>query len=231
MTKTALIVGAGRGLSAAFARRLSDNGYKIALAARNIDKLSRIASDCNAICKACDCGDSQSISELYDWTDTELGDLSLVLFNASGRLRGAIEALKSDEVKKAILTSCYGGFMVGQEAAKRMLGLGRGAIFFTGASASIKGYPKSSPFAIAKFGLRGFAQSLARELAPKNIHVAHFVIDGGISTGDADPRNDENKTDGLLKPEAIADTYFQVLQQHRSAWSWEVELRPWCENF
>ena len=231
MTKTALIVGAGRGLSAAFARRLSDNGYKIALAARNIDKLSRIASDCNAICKACDCSDTQSISELYEWTDTELGDLSLVLFNASGRLRGAIDVLHPDEVKKTILTSCYGGFMVGQEAAKRMLALGQGAIFFTGASASLKGFPKSSPFAISKFGLRGLAQSLARELGPKNIHVAHFVIDGGISTGDADPRNDKNNKDGLLKPEAIADTYFQVLQQHRSAWSWEVELRPWCENF
>tara|TARA_B100000212_G_scaffold334136_1_gene304442 strand:+ start:86 stop:781 length:696 start_codon:yes stop_codon:yes gene_type:complete len=231
MTNSALIVGAGRGLSAAFARRLSDNGYKVALAARNIDKLSSITSDCNAICKACDCSDPQSISELYNWTDTELGDLSLVLFNASERLRGAIETLKTDEVKKAILTSCYGGFMVGQEAAKRMLGLGRGAIFFTGASASIKGYPKSSPFAISKFGLRGLAQSLARELAPKNIHVAHFVIDGGISTGDADPRNINGEKDALLEPEAIADTYFQVLQQHRSAWSWEVEVRPWCENF
>lgn len=231
MTNSALIVGAGRGLSAAFARRLSDNGYKVALAARNIDKLSSITSDCNAICKACDCSDPQSISELYNWTDTELGDLSLVLFNASERLRGAIETLKTDEVKKAILTSCYGGFMVGQEAAKRMLGLGRGAIFFTGASASVKGYPKSSPFAISKFGLRGLAQSLARELAPKNIHVAHFVIDGGISTGDADPRNINGEKDALLEPEAIADTYFQVLQQHRSAWSWEVEVRPWCENF
>ena len=231
MTNSALIVGAGRGLSAAFARRLSDNGYKVALAARNIDKLSSITSDCNAICKACDCSDPQSISELYNWTDTELGDLSLVLFNASERLRGAIETLKTDEVKKAILTSCYGGFMVGQEAAKRMLGLGRGAIFFTGASASIKGYPQSSPFAISKFGLRGLAQSLARELAPKNIHVAHFVIDGGISTGDADPRNINGEKDALLEPEAIADTYFQVLQQHRSAWSWEVEVRPWCENF
>ena len=231
MTNSALIVGAGRGLSAAFARRLSDNGYKIALAARNIDKLSSITSDCNAICKACDCSDPQSISELYNWTDTELGDLSLVLFNASERLRGAIETLKTDEVKKAILTSCYGGFMVGQEAAKRMLGLGRGAIFFTGASASIKGYPQSSPFAISKFGLRGLAQSLARELAPKNIHVAHFVIDGGISTGDADPRNINGEKDALLEPDAIADTYFQVLQQHRSAWSWEVEVRPWCENF
>ena len=104
-------------------------------------------------------------------------------------------------------------------------------VFFTGASASIKGYPKSSPFAISKFGLRGLAQSLARELAPKNIHVAHFVIDGGISTGDADPRNINGKKDALLEPDAIADTYFQVLQQHRSAWSWEVEVRPWCENF
>ena len=231
MTKTALIVGAGKGLSAAFARRLSDNGYKVALAARDIDKLCGVASDCNAICKACDCSDPQSISALYEWADSELGDLSLVLFNASGRLRGGIEALNPDDVKKSILTSCYGGFVVGQEAAKRMLRLGQGAIFFTGASASIKGYPKSSPFAISKFGLRGLAQSLARELGPKNIHVAHFVIDGGISTGDADPRNEKNKKNGLLKPEAIADTYFQVLQQHRSAWSWEIELRPWCENF
>lgn len=231
MTKNAVIVGAGKGLSAAFARRLFSDGYKIALAARDIEKLSTVVSDTNAICKTCDCSNPHSIAGLFEWLDNELGDLSVVLFNAGGRLRGGIEELDPEKVKKEILTTGYGGFMVAQAAAKRMLRLGRGAIFFTGASASVKGYPKSSPFAISKFGLRGLAQSLARELSPKNIHVAHFVIDGGISIGAHDPRSEKLQKDTLLDPSAIAETYFHVLSQHRSAWTWEVELRPWCENF
>jgi NAD(P)-dependent dehydrogenase (short-subunit alcohol dehydrogenase family) len=112
-----------------------------------------------------------------------------------------------------------------------MLARGSGAIFFTGASASVKGYAESAPFAMGKFALRGLAQSMARELAPKGIHVAHFVIDGGISRGAADSRASERGADGMLLPDEIAKNYLHVFRQHRSAWTWEVELRPWIERF
>jgi NAD(P)-dependent dehydrogenase (short-subunit alcohol dehydrogenase family) len=111
-----------------------------------------------------------------------------------------------------------------------MLARGSGAIFFTGASASVKGYAQSAPFAMGKFALRGLAQSMARELSPKNIHVAHFVIDGGIRTM-SDARAPERGDDGMLLPDEIANSYLQVFRQHRSAWSWELELRPWTERF
>ena len=137
------------------------------------------------------------------------------------------------------MVSCYAGFLVGQKAAQLMLSQGSGSIFFTGASASVKGYPKSAAFAMGKFGLRGLAQSMARELSPKNIHIGHFVIDGGILKGPDDPRvnrslSDEAKgvvIDSLLDPDAIAKTYLDVHNQHRSAWTWELELRPWLEKF
>ena len=132
------------------------------------------------------------------------------------------------------MITCYGGFLVGQAAAKRLVDAGQGtnkrSILFTGASASVKGYKHSAPFAMGKFGLRGLAQSMARELSPQNIHVAHFVIDGGIERED-DPRKDARGEDGLLDADAIAETYMHIHDQHRSAWSWEIELRPWVEPF
>jgi NAD(P)-dependent dehydrogenase (short-subunit alcohol dehydrogenase family) len=128
------------------------------------------------------------------------------------------------------MVTCFGGFLVGQAAARLMLEQGRGSIQFTGASASVKGYVNSAPFAMGKFALRGLVQSMARELAPKNIHVAHFIIDGGIGRSD-DPRAAGRGTDGLLDPDAIAETYLAIHRQHRSAWTWEVELRPWVETF
>jgi NAD(P)-dependent dehydrogenase (short-subunit alcohol dehydrogenase family) len=127
--------------------------------------------------------------------------------------------------------SAYGGFLVAQAAAKRMLERGAGSLFFTGASASVKGYAESAPFAMGKFALRGLTQSLARELGPKGIHVAHFVIDGGILRKGADPRAAARGEDGMLDPDAIAQTYLDVHRQHRSAWSFEVDLRPWGERF
>jgi NAD(P)-dependent dehydrogenase (short-subunit alcohol dehydrogenase family) len=152
-----------------------------------------------------------------------------VVYNASRRARGALVELDPAEVEQAIMVSAFGGFLVAQQAAKRMLPRGRGAILFTGASASVKGYPQSAPFAMGKFALRGLAQSLARELSPQGIHVAHFVIDGGIrSARRPDP---PEKSDSTLDPEAIAASYLHVLQQPRSAWTWEVELRPWVEKF
>jgi len=155
----------------------------------------------------------------------------LVVYNAGYRTRGPLVSLDPKEVERTLTISAYGGFLVGQAAAKRMLPRGAGAIFFTGASASVKGYAESAPFAMGKFALRGLAQSMARELAPKGIHVAHFVIDGGISQGTADARAKERGADGMLLPDEIAKSYLNVYRQHRSAWTWEVEMRPWVERF
>ena len=229
--QTALIVGAGTGLSASLARLLAKNGVRVALAARNADKLAGLAKETGAKAFSCDATDAAAVGRLFDAASREVGEPDLVVYNASGRARGPITDLDPVEVEKAIRVTCFGGFLVAQAAAKRMVPRGSGAIFFTGASASVKGYPNSSVFAMGKFGLRGLAQSLARELQPKNIHVAHFVIDGGIAKGPADPRANERGADGLLLPDAIADTYFHVWRQHRSAWTWEVELRPWVEKF
>ncbi len=161
---------------------------------------------------------------------SDLGPPDIVVYNPSARARGPIAELDPNEVLQALMVSCYGGFLVGQQAARSMLARGSGSILFTGASASVKGYARSAPFAMGKFGLRGLAQSMARELAPKNIHVGHFVIDGGIGRAD-DQRAAQRGPDGMLDPDAIAQTYLQLHRQHRSAWTWEVELRPWTESF
>lgn len=228
--ETALIVGAGSGLSAAVARRLSAEGVRVVLAARDTEKLGDLATATGAATIACDASDPASVDALFDETDRMIGTPGLVLYNASFRTRGPLIELDREAVRRTIDISAFGAFLVGQSAARRMLKRGDGAIFFTGASASVKGYANSAPFAMGKFALRGLAQSMARELSPQNIHVAHFVIDGGI--GDAsDPRAAGRGRDGLLLPDAIADTYWHILNQHRSVWSWEVELRPWGEKF
>jgi len=158
-----------------------------------------------------------------------LGAPDVVVYNASFRTRGPFVDLDPAAVEKAIAVTAFGGFLVAQQAARRMLPTGQGAILFTGASASVKGYAQSVPFAMAKFALRGLAQALARELSPRGIHVAHFVIDGGIRSERRPPSPD--KPDALLDPDAIAQTYLHVLQQPRSAWTSEIELRPWVETF
>jgi NAD(P)-dependent dehydrogenase (short-subunit alcohol dehydrogenase family) len=153
----------------------------------------------------------------------------VVVYNASYRTRGPLTGLDPAEVEKSIAVSAFGGFLVAQAAARRMLKDGRGAILFTGASASVKGYAQSAPFAMGKFALRGLAQSMARELSPRGIHVAHVVVDGGIRS--ARRAEDPAKPDSLLDPDAIAQSYLHLLDQPRSAWSWEIEVRPWLENF
>jgi len=228
MAENALIVGAGSGLSASLARLFAKEGMGVALAARNADKLGALAKETGARVFACDAAKRADVEALF----AAAGPLDIVVYNPSARARGPIAELDPDEVLKALIVSCYGGFLVGQQAAKRMLAQGHGSILFTGASASVKGYAQSAPFAMGKFGLRGLAQSMARELAPKNIHVAHFVIDGGIRrVGADDPRANTRGPDGTLEPDAIAANYLHVHRQHRSAWTWEVELRPWVENF
>jgi len=228
----AVIVGAGEGISAAFARALVKDGVKVALAARDPGKLTDIAKELGALTVVCDVGKPQDVAALFQRIDAELGHPDVVLFNAGARARGPITELKPDEVANALMVGAFGGFLVGQEAARRMLPRGQGTILFTGASASVKGYPLSAPFAMAKFALRGLAQSMARELAPKGIHVAHFVIDGAVrnaARGTVDRPG--GPPDSYLDPDAIAQSYMSVLKQPRSAWTWEMELRPWVETF
>ncbi len=227
--KGALIVGAGSGLSASLARQMAAKGYRVGLAAREVEKLQPLADEIGAVSFACDASDPGSVEAMFVAADAALGDIDAVFFNASARARGPFVDLDPAEVKRAIEITAFGGFLVAQAAVRRMLPRGHGAILFTGASASVKGYPRSAPFAMGKFALRGLAQSLARELAPENIHVAHFVIDGGIRA-EARPEPTDNP-DSMLDPEAIAHTYLHVLEQDRSAWTWEVELRPWVERF
>lgn len=227
--KSALIVGAGSGLSASLARLLSKAGLKIALAARSPDDLANLARETGAKVFACDAAKEDQVARLFADVEAMLGAPDVAIYNASFRTRGALIELVPAEVEKALIVSAFGAFLVAQAAAKRMLPNRHGAIFFTGASASVKGYAKSAPFAMGKFALRGLAQSLARELQPQGIHVAHFVIDGGIrSAARAVP---PDKPDSLLDPDAIAQTYLDVLRQPRSAWTSEVELRPWVETF
>ena len=226
--QSALIVGAGSGLSASLARLFAKQGMKIALAARTVDKLAALAKETNAKTYTCDASHPPEVDRLFAALDAA-GAPDVVVYNASYRTRGPVADLDPTEVQKALLISAYGGFLVGQAAAWRMLPNNHGAILFTGASASVKGYAQSAPFAMGKFALRGLAQSMARELQPQGIHVAHFVIDGGIKS--ARRATPPDAPDSLLDPDAIAQSYLHVLQQPRSAWTQEVELRPWVEKF
>jgi len=227
--RTALIVGAGPGISGSVARGLAKAGLKVGLAARNIDKLADLAGEIGAERFAVDAADPKAVAGLFEAADARLGEPDVVLYNASARAPGPIAELDPEAVRKAIEISAFGGFLVVQQAARRMLPHGKGAILLTGASASVKGYKQSAAFAMGKFGLRGLAQSTARELAPQGIHVAHFVIDGGVRSARRPDPND--RPDSTLDPDDIAQTYLEVLRQRRSAWTWEVELRPWVENF
>lgn len=224
----ALIIGAGDGLSAAVARACRASGMPVMLAARDTDKLADQARELQAVTCACDVADVAQVEALFQRADADIGVPELVLYNPSRRVRGGIATLEAQAVHDALMVTAYGGFLVGREAARRMQPAGRGSIFFTGASASVKGYPGSAVFAMGKFALRGLAQSMARELGPENIHVAHFVIDGGIA-GSKHPAAEV--PDAQLEADAIAATVLHVHQQHRSAWSDEVALRPWVERW
>ncbi|MGE0239309.1 MAG: SDR family NAD(P)-dependent oxidoreductase [Parvibaculaceae bacterium] len=226
---SALIIGSGSGLSASLARLLASQGLKVGLAARNVQKLASLAAETRARTFACDAADPAQVEKLFQDADKAIGEPDVVIYNASGRLRGAIIELDPAAVAQAIAVSAFGGFLATQQAAKRMLKRRHGAILLTGATASVKGYALSSPFAMGKFALRGLAQSMARELAPQGIHVAHFVIDGSIrNPGREEP---PDRPDSMLDPDAIAQTYLNILMQPKSAWTWEIELRPWVERF
>ena len=227
--KNALIVGAGEGLSASLARLFAREGIRVALAARQIEKLGALCTETGARAFACDATNAEDVERLFGLVEREIGAPDLVVYNASGRSRGAFTELVPADVANSIAVSAFGGFLVAQQAVKRMLPNKHGAILFTGASASVKGYPQSAPFAMGKFALRGLAQSMARELSPQGLHIAHFVIDGGIrSKARTEP---VDRPDSMLDPDAIALSYWNVLQQPRSAWTWELEMRPWVEKF
>ncbi len=223
--RVALVIGAGAGLSASLARRAAADGITPLLAARNIDKLAPLLDDVGGHAMVCDVSDQDAVDALFDWALAEHGVPELVVFNPSKRAPGPIAEIDPGAALEAIRISAYGGFLVGRRAAAAMQPRGSGTILFTGASASVKGYKNSAVFAMGKFALRGLAQSMARELAPIGIHVGHFVIDGQIGESD-DPAN-PNK----LHPDEIAAAYFHMHHQDRSAWTWEMELRPFVETF
>jgi NAD(P)-dependent dehydrogenase (short-subunit alcohol dehydrogenase family) len=227
--QTALIVGAGRGLSASLARLLAGKGLRVALAARDAEKLAPLCTETGAKAFACDAVEPDRVARLFTAVEAAMGAPDVVIYNASARARGPVAELVPAEVERAIMVSAFGGFLVAREAAQRMVPKEHGAILFTGASASVKGYPLSAAFAMGKFALRGLAQSMARELSPQGVHVAHFVIDGAIrNPGRVEP---PDRPDSMLDPDAIAASYLDVLYQPRSAWTWEIELRPWVERF
>ncbi|MGO9699324.1 MAG: SDR family NAD(P)-dependent oxidoreductase [Xanthobacteraceae bacterium] len=227
--QTALIVGVGGGLSASVARTFTKAGMKVALAARRANDLAPLAKEIGGKAFSCDATKRAEVSKVFTDVEAAFGAPDVVVYNASYRTRGPFVELDPAEVEKTLIVSAFSGFLVAQEAVKRMLPSSHGAVLFTGASASVKGYAQSAPFAMGKFALRGLAQSMARELSPLGIHVAHIVIDGGIrSSSRAEP---SDKPDSMLSPDAIAQTYLDLLRQQRSAWAWEIELRPWVERF
>jgi len=226
---SALIVGAGSGLSASLARVLAKEGIRVALAARSVGDLEQLVQETGAQTFACDASRRLEVDKLFTDLDSSFGAPDIVIYNASGRTRGPFVELDPVEVEKAIAVTAFGAFLVAQQAARRMLPKKRGVIMLTGASAGVKGYPQSAPFAMGKFALRGLAQSMARELSPQGIHVAHVVIDGGIkSARRAEP---PDAPASLLDPDAIAATYLHLIHQPHSAWTWEIEVRPWVEKF
>ena len=224
MTDSVLIVGVGDGLSASLARLFSKKNMNVLLASRNIDKLKDLKEEINAITYQCDSTNIESVSNLFLELDKTIGTPNLVIYNAAARVRGCISELDPAQSQKAIEVTCFGAFLIAQEASKRMLKRKSGSIFFTGATAGVKGFANSSVFAMGKFGLRGLAQSLARELHPQNIHIGHFVIDGGIGR-----ESDSNYQ--MMHPDAIAQTYLDFYNQDPTAWSWEIELRTSVEKF
>ena len=232
----ALIVGAGKGLSASLARLFHSEGMKVILAARNTEKLKTIASETKATLFECDGSDIDQVENMFKQIDELHDHIDLVVYNPSDRVPGFITEIDPVAAKKAIEITSFGAFLVARQAAKRMTQAGKGTILFTGATAGVKGFPLSSTFAMGKFALRGLAQALARELHPLNIHVGHFVIDGRILTlkrweeigGTKDNLED---TEQLLHPDEIAKIYLQFHRHHKSTWSWEIELRPKDEGF
>lgn len=227
----ALIVGVGPGLGAALGRRFAKAGAKVALASRRLAPVQEIAAEYGANAYACDATDEQSVLDLYAAVERDFGQApSIVVYNASGRVRGSVLDIEVAQFREAWDRACLGGFIVAREAGRRMVPAGRGTILFTGATASVKSYGLSAGFAVGKFGLRALSFAMARDLGPKGIHVAHVIVDGGIH-GPHHAVETDKPEHHLLEPDAIAETYYQLHAQHRSAWAAEIDVRPWVERF
>ena len=234
MRPLAVIIGVGSGLSSSLARLLSKEGYDLVLAARQTSKFANLTEAIGARAVSLDGSDPAAVANVFD-------DLprspDVVVYNPSARVRGPLTDLAPDAVRKAVEVTAFGAFLTGQAAARKMLAAEpkngvRGTILFTGASAGVKGFAQSAPFAMGKFAQRGLAESMARELHPQGIHVAWVNIDGGIRNPDRPDRVDpENNPDSMLDPDAIAKAYLGLIRQDRSAWSNELTLRPWVERF
>ena len=227
----ALVVGAGKGLSASIARMLAPD-YQVILAARDTSDLADLIQETGAVAVNCDAGEQSDMESLFQRIDELPGVLSVAIYNPSARSRGPVSELDPDDVERALRITAFGAFLMAHHATKRMLAQAHGVLLFTGASAGVKGFANSAPFAMGKFALRGLCQSLARELHPKGIHVGHVVIDGVIASAPKqDSENMQSGTDSKLCPDALAESYRHLIEQHRSTWAWEVELRPWTESF
>lgn len=234
--KSCIVLGLGPSTGASVARRFAKAGYAIAVGARSAGHLDPLVDEIKqaggkAIAIPTDATDEAAVVHLVEKTVTDLGPLGVAVYNASGRVKGSILDLKTDDVMNAWKVSCLGGFLLGREAAKRMVPQGEGTILFTGATSGMRGSSGFAGFAIGKFGLRALAQSMARELGPKGIHVAYANIDGQIHTPKQAHLAAERAPDAMLDPDAIAESYFQLHSQHRSAWTQELDLRPWVEKF
>jgi NAD(P)-dependent dehydrogenase (short-subunit alcohol dehydrogenase family) len=236
----AAVVGVGEGLGYALGKRFAGAGFNVALAARSAERVERLAEAIvegggQAFAAPTDACEERAVIELFDTLERDHGPVEVAVFNAGAIFRSPIAELPADMFEAMWRINCYAGFLVGREAARRMLPRARGTILFTGATASVRGGALFAAFAAAKNGLRAVAQSMARELGPKGIHVAHVVIDGMIDTQAARQRFPERAAtlgeDGMLAPDAIAETYYRIHAQPRSAWTFETDLRPGAEKF
>jgi len=229
----AVVVGAGPGLGSALCRRFAKGGMTVAAARRHGDKARPLADEIGGRAYTCDAAERQQVEDLFASVNRELGTPELVVFNAGTFQPGGILDISADQLAANWQTGCLGGFHVAQAAARAMLPRGRGTLIFTGATASLRGGKGFANLAVPKFGLRALAQSLARELWPQGIHVAHTLVDGQIKNEDRGGRYSEAErgADALLHPDAIAEAYWTLHQQPRNAWTHELDLRPWVEPF
>jgi NAD(P)-dependent dehydrogenase (short-subunit alcohol dehydrogenase family) len=234
----ALVVGAGDALGGAIARRFAHEGYVTAVARRSAEKLQPLvaaieAAGGRALPFGADARREEEIVALFERIEREVGPIEVAVFNIGGNVRFGIVETTARVYAKVWEMACFAGFLTGREAAKVMLPRGRGTILFTGATASLRGGAGFSAFAGAKHGLRALAQSMARELGPQNIHVAHVVVDGAIDTEFIRTRFPERHAlkavDGILNPDDIAENYWRLHRQPRSAWTFEMDLRPYRE--